>query len=183
MDATKHFAGRIPSARKSLICVMPWVQLPVSAQVLCASNEAHDKVEPVLVPEGVPVGERVRFEGFDGPPEAVLNPKKKLWEKIAPDLKTDAGVSVQAAPAIYSRPLYSPRCSYTSGCACCLLCKSGTEGHACGLQACQSLLKTCVCAASARSSDWTCDLTTEVRLVSVQREWLCTRARMGTSPS
>jgi hypothetical protein len=62
-------------------------------QVLCASNEAHDKVEPVLVPEGVEVGERVMFEGFEGAPEPVLNPKKKLWEKIAEDLTTDAGLS------------------------------------------------------------------------------------------
>ncbi len=60
-------------------------------QVLCASNEAHDKVEPVLVPEGVEVGERVMFEGFEGAPEPVLNPKKKLWEKIAPELTTNAG--------------------------------------------------------------------------------------------
>ena len=100
----------------------------MSAQVLCASNEAHDKVEPVLVPEGVPVGERIRFDGFDGPPEAVLNPKKKLWEKIAPDLKTSAGVSVQAVPPMYSRPLHSPECSYTLGCACCLLLKATRRG-------------------------------------------------------
>ena len=60
-------------------------------QVLCASNDAHDKVEPVLVPEGVAVGERVSFEGFPGAPEPVLNPKKKLWEKIASDLTTNAG--------------------------------------------------------------------------------------------
>ena len=53
------------------------------------------------MPEGVPVGERVSFEGWEGAPEAVLNPKKKLWEKIAPDLKTDAG----------KHPLQSP-CSY-----------------------------------------------------------------------
>jgi len=63
--------------------------------VLCASNEAHDNVEPVLVPEGVPVGERVSFEGFEGAPEAVLNPKKKLWEKIAPDLKTNSGKNIR----------------------------------------------------------------------------------------
>lgn len=60
-------------------------------QVLCASNEAHDEVEPVLVPEGVLVGERITFKGWDGVSEPVLNPKKKLWEKIAPDLKTNAG--------------------------------------------------------------------------------------------
>lgn len=46
-----------------------------------------------MVPEGVEVGERVTFEGFHGPPEPVLNPKKKLWEKIAPELTTNAGTA------------------------------------------------------------------------------------------
>ena len=32
-------------------------------QVLCASNDAHDQVEPILPPEGVPVGEKISFEG------------------------------------------------------------------------------------------------------------------------
>uniref|UniRef100_A0A7S1X8X0 tRNA-binding domain-containing protein n=1 Tax=Tetraselmis chuii TaxID=63592 RepID=A0A7S1X8X0_9CHLO len=58
--------------------------------VLCAANEAHDHVEPLAPPEGVPNGERVVFEGFEGEPEEVLNPKKKVWEKISPDLVTDA---------------------------------------------------------------------------------------------
>jgi tRNA-binding EMAP/Myf-like protein len=31
--------------------------------VLCASNEAHDQVDPIIPPEGVPLGERVTFEG------------------------------------------------------------------------------------------------------------------------
>ena len=33
-------------------------------QVLCASNDAHDQVEPILPPEGVPVGEKISFEGW-----------------------------------------------------------------------------------------------------------------------
>lgn len=32
-------------------------------QVLCASNESHDQVDPITPPEGVPVGERITFEG------------------------------------------------------------------------------------------------------------------------
>jgi aminoacyl tRNA synthase complex-interacting multifunctional protein 1 len=32
-------------------------------QVLCASNDAHDQVDPITPPEGVPVGERIMFEG------------------------------------------------------------------------------------------------------------------------
>ena len=58
-------------------------------QVLCASNAAHDKVDPVDPPEGSAVGERITFEGFGGTPEAVLNPKRKVFEKLAPDLQTD----------------------------------------------------------------------------------------------
>eukprot|EP00873_Tetraselmis_striata_P026722 jgi/Tetstr1/446986/TSEL_034444.t1 len=57
--------------------------------VLCAANSAHDQVEPIAPPEGVPNGERITFEGYEGEPEEVLNPKKKVWEKIAPDLVTD----------------------------------------------------------------------------------------------
>ncbi|KAL4429006.1 hypothetical protein ABPG77_006045 [Micractinium sp. CCAP 211/92] len=63
--------------------------------VLCASNEAHDQVDPINPPEGVPVGERITFEGYAKEPEAQLNPKKKQFERIAPDLRVDAnGVCV-----------------------------------------------------------------------------------------
>lgn len=59
--------------------------------VLCASNDDHTKVELVVPPEGSQIGERVMFEGFDGPPEADSKiAKKKILEKLAPDLKTNA---------------------------------------------------------------------------------------------
>ena len=32
-------------------------------QVLCASNDAHDQVEPIAPPQDVPVGEKITFEG------------------------------------------------------------------------------------------------------------------------
>ncbi|KAK9283258.1 hypothetical protein L1049_011494 [Liquidambar formosana] len=57
--------------------------------VLCASNEDHTIVEPLLPPEGAKVGERVLFSGNDGKAEDVLNPKKKQLEKITPHLFTD----------------------------------------------------------------------------------------------
>ncbi|KAF9661428.1 hypothetical protein SADUNF_Sadunf19G0067700 [Salix dunnii] len=60
-----------------------------NGQVLCASNEDHTVVEPLLPPEGAKVGERVSFLGIDGKPEDVLNPKKKQLEKITPYLFTD----------------------------------------------------------------------------------------------
>ena len=59
--------------------------------MLCASNATHDQVDPISPPEGVAIGERVTFEGFPGEPEAQLNPKKKVFEKLAPDLSTTAG--------------------------------------------------------------------------------------------
>jgi aminoacyl tRNA synthase complex-interacting multifunctional protein 1 len=31
--------------------------------VLCASDDAHGAVDPVTIPEGVPLGERITFEG------------------------------------------------------------------------------------------------------------------------
>ncbi|CAI9091899.1 OLC1v1027010C3 [Oldenlandia corymbosa var. corymbosa] len=58
--------------------------------VLCASNQDHSVVEPLIVPEGAKVGECVTFLGFEGKPEDVLNPKKKQLDKITPHLSTDS---------------------------------------------------------------------------------------------
>ncbi|MCL7040477.1 hypothetical protein MKW94_023027 [Papaver nudicaule] len=60
------------------------------AMVLAASNEDHSKVELVDPPSSAVVGERVTFPGFEGVPDDVLNPKKKVWETLQVDLKTDA---------------------------------------------------------------------------------------------
>lgn len=35
------------------------------------------------------MGERVSVEGFVGTPDEVLNPKKKVWETVQPELGTD----------------------------------------------------------------------------------------------
>uniref|UniRef100_A0A7S2YY40 Uncharacterized protein n=1 Tax=Chloropicon laureae TaxID=464258 RepID=A0A7S2YY40_9CHLO len=59
-------------------------------QVLCASNADHTQVDPLRPPAGVPLGEKLTFEGYTGEPIDVINPKKKLLEKLFPDLKTDA---------------------------------------------------------------------------------------------
>jgi len=61
--------------------------------VLCASNADHTAVELVVPPEGSQLGERVVFEGL--PADAAPEPdtkvaKKKIFEQIAPDFKTDA---------------------------------------------------------------------------------------------
>jgi len=57
------------------------------AMVMCASTP--EKVEILVVPEGSNPGDRVSCEGYPGEPDAQLNPKKKIWEQVAPDLKTD----------------------------------------------------------------------------------------------
>jgi len=63
---------------------------PSHGMVLCASNADHTKVEFAVPPEGSKIGERVMFEGFTGDPEPENKvAKKKIFDKLAPDLKTD----------------------------------------------------------------------------------------------
>ncbi|XP_075160705.1 tyrosyl-tRNA synthetase [Haematobia irritans] len=63
--------------------------------VLCTSNEDHTVVEPIIVPASAVPGSRLAFEGYSGQPDEQLNPKKKVWEKLSVDLKTNSeGVAV-----------------------------------------------------------------------------------------
>ncbi|XP_037621758.1 aminoacyl tRNA synthase complex-interacting multifunctional protein 1-like [Sebastes umbrosus] len=57
------------------------------AMLMCASSP--DKVEILKPPSGAAPGDRVTFQGFPGEPDKELNPKKKVWELIQPDLRTD----------------------------------------------------------------------------------------------
>lgn len=73
------------------------VGFPSHGMVLCASNADHTAVELVQVPQGTAVGERVVFDGL--PADAEPEPenkvgKKKIFEQVAPDLKTDANGAV-----------------------------------------------------------------------------------------
>jgi len=52
--------------------------------IMCASSP--EKVEILQIPDGAAIGERVICDGFSGEPDAQLNPKKKIWEQIQPDL-------------------------------------------------------------------------------------------------
>lgn len=67
------------------------------AMVLCASDESGGSkvVQLVLPPKGCAPGERVTFAGYEGEPETNPNTvkKKKLWEAVAPDLRTDASLT------------------------------------------------------------------------------------------
>ncbi|XP_015245835.1 PREDICTED: aminoacyl tRNA synthase complex-interacting multifunctional protein 1 [Cyprinodon variegatus] len=57
------------------------------AMVMCASSP--DKVEILDPPSGSVPGDRVSVQGFPGDPDKELNPKKKVWEQVQPDLRTD----------------------------------------------------------------------------------------------
>jgi len=58
------------------------------AMVMCASTP--EKVEILVPPAGCVPGDKVTCEGYGGEPDKELNPKKKVFEKVAPDLKTDS---------------------------------------------------------------------------------------------
>ncbi|XP_034044351.1 aminoacyl tRNA synthase complex-interacting multifunctional protein 1a isoform X2 [Thalassophryne amazonica] len=58
------------------------------AMVMCASSP--DKAEILDPPAGAVPGDRITFQGFPGEPDKELNPKKKVWEQIKPDLLTDS---------------------------------------------------------------------------------------------
>jgi len=68
-----------------------------SGLVLCASNTDHTQCEPVMPPDGARIGERITVAGCEegsSSPEEILNPKKKQFENLQPDLTTDdAGVA------------------------------------------------------------------------------------------
>jgi aminoacyl tRNA synthase complex-interacting multifunctional protein 1 len=73
------------------------------AMVLCASprpdegatDAGHDgPVELVVPPKGAKAGDRVWFEGWEGEPEKVLNPKKKIFETVAPGFVTTEACEV-----------------------------------------------------------------------------------------
>ncbi|KAF2880193.1 hypothetical protein ILUMI_25994 [Ignelater luminosus] len=59
--------------------------------VLCASVDDPKQVEALIPPEGAVPGERIFIENYEsGSPDDVLNPKKKVWEKLQVDLKTNS---------------------------------------------------------------------------------------------
>lgn len=57
------------------------------AMVLCASTP--EKVEILGFDPSCSPGQIVTCEGFIRRPDPVLNPKKKIWEGVAVDLKVD----------------------------------------------------------------------------------------------
>jgi len=58
------------------------------AMVMCATGEAGN-VELLSPPEGSAVGEKIVVDGFPGQADEQLNPKQKVFEAVAPELKTN----------------------------------------------------------------------------------------------
>jgi len=58
------------------------------AMVMCASTP--EKVELLVPPPGSKPGDHVLVEGFTRSPDAQLNPKKKIFEACAPDLRVNS---------------------------------------------------------------------------------------------
>lgn len=57
------------------------------AMVMCASSEQG--VEVLIPPDGAQPGDLVTCQGYKRQPDAVMNPKKKIFETVAPDLHTN----------------------------------------------------------------------------------------------
>lgn len=58
------------------------------ARLVCAVSQ--EKLEPLDPPRGALPGDRVTFQNYPGGAEKELNPKRRIWERLLPDLRTDA---------------------------------------------------------------------------------------------
>lgn len=82
-----------------------------AAMVLAASprlapNEVDNHAGPVELvnpPDGAAAGERVFFEGWEGEPEAQLNPKKKVWDDCQVGFTTTESKEVGFDPAVVEK--------------------------------------------------------------------------------
>ncbi|KAH8687064.1 hypothetical protein BGZ61DRAFT_454133 [Ilyonectria robusta] len=72
-------------------CAMVLAASPVPKE---GEDDHKGPVELVAPPADAKAGERVFFEGFDGKPEGVLNPKKKIWETFQPGFTTTDALEV-----------------------------------------------------------------------------------------
>ncbi|KAL5484687.1 hypothetical protein EMCRGX_G021227 [Ephydatia muelleri] len=62
------------------------------AMVMCGSSP--EKVEIIDPPPGSLPGDRVTFKGYSGAPDTQLNPKKKIFEQVQPELRvSEEGVA------------------------------------------------------------------------------------------
>ena len=75
-------------------CAMVLAASPRPAPAEADSAHAKEKVELVDPPAGAEAGTRVYFEGWEGEPEGLLNPKKKVWESCQIGFTTTEDLSI-----------------------------------------------------------------------------------------
>lgn len=59
------------------------------AMVLAATSSDGTRVELVEPPADAEIGSKITVSGFEGEPDEILNPKKKVWDQVQVDLLTD----------------------------------------------------------------------------------------------
>lgn len=91
--------GSCGDGRGSRQGARPDFLLPHITRIFTQSHETPDLQPRPPLP---------RCDRYEGEPEEVMNPKKKVWEKISPDLVTDAGKAVRAAAQGVARLAASP---------------------------------------------------------------------------
>jgi hypothetical protein len=74
------------------------------AMLLCAFSPDGETCGLLTPPADAPLGQRIVFEGHDAPAEAVLNPKKKIWDQLQPDMHTDADGVARYKTLVYATP-------------------------------------------------------------------------------
>lgn len=72
-------------------CAMVLAASPVPKE---GEDDHKGPVELVSPPADSKAGDRVWFEGWEGKPEGVLNPKKKIWETFQPGFTTTESLEV-----------------------------------------------------------------------------------------
>merc|ERR1712112_517886 len=94
-DAEKLYVSKIDLGEavtrtivSGLVDFVPEAEMQ-GGMVLCSSRDEPKEVEPLGVPSDCVPGDRVSVEGREGVPDEVLNPKKKVWEKLSVDLATN----------------------------------------------------------------------------------------------
>lgn len=81
-----------------LVCNMkPQNMRGIKSQAMVLAAFSNDRIDLLVPPEGSMPGDKVYCEVYSklGDPDAVLNPKKKVFEKIQPDLKTSEELVVE----------------------------------------------------------------------------------------
>ncbi|VDD75041.1 unnamed protein product [Mesocestoides corti] len=63
----------------------------LSEGMLMCATDANQKVEPLVIVSDTPpkLGDTVYVDGYPGEPDDQLNPKKKIFEQVKPDLRVD----------------------------------------------------------------------------------------------